>query len=504
MDIINGSPGSSTLRILLTLAHPLFNVFEAFAEGTFNLLARALYQVPVLGGAARKILDGVTSPVSFSPDGKRFAFLRYAPTEKDETLLMLANADGSGEQKLASRTGGGYTFAGPAWSPDGKVIACGATGFGGNRYWNLVTVNIADGSEKEATAQHWGYMMGQVAWLADGSGLVMVAKEETPGALQQLWYVSYPDGETRKITNDLNEYVGVNITADSGTLVTVQSDTTANISIVPNGDASLVKQITNGKSEGFDGLSWMPDSRIVYGSNASGSTNIWVMDQDGKNQKQLTADTGNNHTPSATPDGRYILFASNRSVTQNIWRMNADGSNPVQLTHGTNEFWVRSSPDSKWAIYSSSDSGKTAVWKAPVEGGERVKLNDSDTRSASISPDMKLIGCLYRERRIDSPFKVAIYSFDDGRLIKLLDISQFIITRVGFRWSTDGRAVSYIDTRGGISNIWSLPIDGSPPKQLTDFNTGQIFAFDWSRAGKQLAVSRGTINNDVVLISNFK
>jgi hypothetical protein len=39
---------------------------------------------------------------------------------------------------------------------------------------------------------------------------------------------------------------------------------------------------------------------------------------------------------------------------------------------------------------------------------------------------------------------------------------------------------------------------------LTDFNTGQIFAFDWSRDGKQLAVSRGTINNDVVLISNFK
>jgi Tol biopolymer transport system component len=184
--------------------------------------------------------------------------------------------------------------------------------------------------------------------------------------------------------------------------------------------------------------------------------------------------------------------------------MNADGSNQVQLTHGNNEFWVRSSPDSKWALYTSSDSGKSVAWKVPVEGGERVKLNDSDTRSAEASPDMKLIACLYREEQVNSPFKVAIYSFDDWRLIKMLDISQFIRIRVGFRWSTDGRALDYIDTRGGISNLWSLPLDGGAAKQLTNFTSGQIFSFDLSRDGKQFAFSRGTVIDDVVLISNFR
>jgi hypothetical protein len=64
--------------------------------------------------------------------------------------------------------------------------------------------------------------------------------------------------------------------------------------------------------------------------------------------------------------------------------------------------------------------------------------------------------------------------------------------------------VLYIDTRGGVSNIWMQPIDGSPPKPVTDFKSEHIFSFDWSRDGKQLAVARGTQTSDVVLISDFK
>ena len=74
----------------------------------------------------------------------------------------------------------------------------------------------------------------------------------------------------------------------------------------------------------------------------------------------------------------------------------------------------------------------------------------------------------------------------------------------GLRWTPDGRALTYIDTINGVSNIWSLPLDGGPPKQLTDSKTDQIFWFDFSRDGKQLALSRGTQTSDVILIRDFK
>jgi hypothetical protein len=56
----------------------------------------------------------------------------------------------------------------------------------------------------------------------------------------------------------------------------------------------------------------------------------------------------------------------------------------------------------------------------------------------------------------------------------------------------------------GVSNIWSLPLDGGKPVQLTDFKADQIFWFDFSRDGKQLAVSRGVQTSDVILIPDFR
>jgi hypothetical protein len=65
--------------------------------------------------------------------------------------------------------------------------------------------------------------------------------------------------------------------------------------------------------------------------------------------------------------------------------------------------------------------------------------------------------------------------------------------------------LAYLDVRKGKWNIWSQALDGSPPKPLTNFkNSGEVLSFAWSRAGKQLAMARGTTVNDVILMSNSK
>ncbi len=70
-----------------------------------------------------------------------------------------------------------------------------------------------------------------------------------------------------------------------------------------------------------------------------------------------------------------------------------------------------------------------------------------------------------------------------------------------FRWGRDGRAIDYVDTRGGVSNIWRQPLDVNPLKQLTDFKSELIFWFDWSHDSKQLALVRNVRSSNVVLIN---
>jgi len=475
-----------------------------YAVGEANNPARTLYQVPVLGGASRKVIENVTSPVSLSPDGMRLAFMRSNPLG-GESALVVANADGTGERQVAVRKQpNNFSPGGPTWSPDGKLIASGALNYdpatGGT--WTVVAVEVESGAERPITSQKLSNV-GQVAWLADGSGLALIATEQgTPSA--QIWYLSYPEGELHKISNDLNNYSRLSLTADSSALVTVQTEGASSVWVAPQADASHAKQISSGRYDGAEGLSWMSDGRVVYTSRESGITDVWIMDEDGKNQKQLTSHARTNNEPWPTSDGRYIVFRSIRSGAWSIWRMDTDGGNLKQLTVGPLDNYARSSPDGRWVVFSSARSGSNRLWKVSIDGGDAVRLTNQYTLNPAVSPDGQLIACHYREDQPNPPFKVAVIPFAGGDPIKVLDFPHSFNGGPGLRWTPDGRAVTFIDTVDGVSNIWSLPLDGGKPVQLTAFKTDQIFWFDFSRDGKQLALSRGTQTSDVVLIKDFR
>ena len=98
---------------------------------------------------------------------------------------------------------------------------------------------------------------------------------------------------------------------------------------------------------------------------------------------------------------------------------------------------------------------------------------------------------------------------DGGSPIAVFDFPEFFGTiGPGFyqqkiRWTVDGRALTYIDTQGGVSNIWIQPLDGGPRQQLTNFSSDLIFYYDWSPDGKKLALARGSKTSDVVLIRDM-
>jgi Tol biopolymer transport system component len=67
-------------------------------------------------------------------------------------------------------------------------------------------------------------------------------------------------------------------------------------------------------------------------------------------------------------------------------------------------------------------------------------------------------------------------------------------------WTPDGRGMTALDDRSGTPNLWSLPFDGNPARQLTHLAKSEIRGFAWSPDGKRIALSRGPIEQNVVLI----
>ena len=84
-----------------------------------------------------------------------------------------------------------------------------------------------------------------------------------------------------------------------------------------------------------------------------------------------------------------------------------------------------------------------------------------------------------------------------------VDLPQNLNPNSLLRWTPDGLSLTYIIDTAGVSNIWSMPLNGGSPKQLTHFTEHLIFAFEWSSDGT-IACSRGQIDNDVVLIKDIK
>jgi Tol biopolymer transport system component len=380
-----------------------------------------VYQMDTLGGSLKKIIEGADGAITLSPDGKRFAFIRYGYSQ-GESALVIANSDGSGERKLATpKEPDGFEAEGLAWSPDGKVIACSYYSAGGDDPVGLVEVAVEDGTVKQILSQKWGSIIS-VAWLGDGSGLLMSAADKSSGYFYQVWYVAYPNGEARRITNDLNSYSDVSLTADSNTLLTVQSDWVSNLWVAPNGDSSRAQRITSGKYDGGMGVAWTPDGRIVQ---ASRDWDISILDAGGSNQKLLTIDEHNNRWVSVTPDGRYILFESWRKSASDsaIWRMDIDGGNPQPLTGRGWASAPKASPDGKWVVYESNASGKTTLWKTSIDGGEAKQLTDKITEDPAISPDGKLIACFYYPGQ---KIKIAVIPFEGGEPVYEFDVDQSI------------------------------------------------------------------------------
>jgi eukaryotic-like serine/threonine-protein kinase len=476
-----------------------------------------LFQVPSLGGIPRQLIVDVDSPIDFSPDGKKIVFIRQAPTTKTSNLTI-ANSDGTGESSLLSLHEPAYfSTSGPAWSPDGQRIAVSETPNGDFLKFDLETVAVASGVKTRVGTRDWGGP-GQLAWFPDGSAIIFAAPADKMSLNPQIWQVSYPEAEARRITNDLNFYKGTTITADGSVLATVQVSLVANLSITNFGSVisfSSPSQVTSGvgRADGLAGITWAHGGNIIYGYYSAGAIRFASVAPDGSKLHDLSLNVVEPLWPSACGDGqRFVFSARNQSQGISIWRADVDGGDLKQITTGNLDILPTCSSDGKFVLYSDASGGGHLV-RVGIEGGAPTQITKEFMESAQISPDSQTLAAFYRPDPSKAP-KIAIVGLQGGEIRAVYDVPNE--TRTGaddgghkLEWTKDGKNVIYNVYKDEVASIWAQPIGppgASPasPKRIASFQPEtRLWAASISPDGKQILYSSGRDVTDAVLISHF-
>ncbi len=470
-----------------------------------------VYQVSTLGGQNKKILVDIDSPVSFAPDGKRFAFIRHNPTEGGDTIFIV-NSDGTNLTPFIQTKEIGFDkFTDLAWSPDGARMLVGV--FKGavesTQKMKIAAVELRDKSFHQIGEPSWQKATG-FQWLTGGESFVFVGMQNM-GDTMQIWQMNFPGAELKQITNDTNDYVSLSVSSGGKEMVATKVETISSFwSFAPS--SNELKQIVNESKNllGYAGLSQMPDGRILFSKTNGKEINIFSVNEKGGDEKQLTGDNGFNMQSVASPDGKYIVFVSNRNSTNGIWRMNSDGKSPVQLTRNSEgvDGQLQVSPDGRSVVFNRirNDGGKPSIMRVSIDGGEAEPLIAESGTGAMfprISRDGKRLA--FHKYNYDSQTgafdtAVKIVGMKDNKIDDAAKKIEFGL-HPEFRFSPDGKALTFIN-RNGIDNIWNLSIEDKKEKPLTEFRSGSISNFAWSNDGKRLLISRSIVNSDLILIKD--
>ena len=472
------------------------NYLYIMRNDQFDPMTHHLFRAPALGGRPEHLLIGVDTPVSFSPDGRDFAYTRDDP-KREAIELRRASADGSNDRLIATINGMSelYASGGAAWSPDGSTICLPVERVDKQDRWAMQVVSVTDGKLHELFSSR--SFIGRPTWQPDGMSLI-VGIADGPADLVQLWTASFPEGKLRRLTNGLTDYgFRPDVSRDGRTLATASMTYDSSLWSVPRSNPLAAKLINSNLrvyevANGSDGR--------IFAVALDGSP--WVMDVDGSHAALFTKF---HNTRGIRVCGRFVVFLSLEQAGVQLLRVNPDGSNATVLAFGALSS-VDCSSRGEFAYYLDTRapakiSRVSIEGDTPTEVGKVLGENTSGVSLISVSPDGKYLAYTYDETAGVPKEHLAVVPSTGGAPLRIFEDPLPGLVR----WSPDSKNLDYVDEQYGVFNIWEQPLAGGARKQLTKFTTVEsISDFTWSAQGDSLLVVRDKSTSDIVLIGNLR
>jgi DNA-binding winged helix-turn-helix (wHTH) protein/Tol biopolymer transport system component len=484
------APDSSSIYYVLRGPEPL-----AFPTGM-------LFQIPVLGGAPRRLGTPFDHHPSVSPDGRQLASLRSAYPTVHESALLITNADGTGTRSLLTvqepeSVAPGF-FIAPAWSPDGDRIAVALRNEDSAR---LAIVDVASGAVErfDATFSTASFL----TWLRDGSGIAFIAGNKNDPTVEYgsgVWLQPLPRGEPRPLTSGVVDYRNVTAPDDASALVSVGSLQNGSMWQVPLAGRERPTKLPTLKDDGAVGVAWLDANNIVFPSIDGGGLQLWTMRLDGSARRQLTTD-GWNVWPRPTRDGRTIYFISTRGGRVGVWRMNRDGTAQQHLANASAAHDLVLSADEQSLLFTAPSPNRIeSTWTVPAEGGQPRLLVEGLTRG-SASPDGRFVAGIW-QKRPELNAVLAVFSANGGETPLRIFERPSASVNGSVWWSRTSDALYF--TTADRTNLWRQPLSGGAATPATTFADAVINRGDVAADGRTFLAFRGNPMRDAFLITGFR
>lgn len=494
--------GASNAQQIVTAGNVEYNYITVSPDNNFIYYSAApensktfLYKISISGGASRKISENISSAVTFSPDGKKIAFLR--DPDNLSRVLLIADSEDGGDEKEVRRVSDNHTMIAPIWSPDGKNIAfVSSRPTDKGRIWAIHEVSADGGEPHEIVAARKGkiYLFD---WTKDGKSLIICA-DPNDSQQSQMWVAAYPNGEMTRLTNDILTYQGANLSADGNSILTIQKERTGDLFYMNYSLLQNTERLT--ETQSFMGrFTVTSDNRILAEINENGRRGLAFVGIDGSNLQQLFSQNANEQSPSVSPDEKNIYFVSTRSGTSEIWESDIEGRNAKQLTdEKTFVITPNLSPDKKYVYFGMYDGIRWRLARIPVSGGKPEYVSDETFGAFGFSPDGNFLAYSCYDAQ-NKKWRIIVKKYADNSVVKEFDAAAFDFVS----WTPDSKNLIYIlpevIREGG--SLWLQPLENGSSKLILNAKEDKILWADWSPDGQKLYLTKGKTISNIVLIN---